>query len=256
MRTFGYVRPADADDASARLRNGARAMGGGTDVLTQLDRDILPADEVVDLRALGLSASRATARRCGSARRRGRRRRARLRHRRALHRARPGGRRRRLAPARDGDGRGTPAGAVRYFRTDLQCWLRGGDTCYRSAFHRSTASSPATASQSPSIWPRRCRRAPRSGRPPGGCRSPSLPACDRRRALDATHARAGEFLTAVEVPGAGRERYVTPATGGGARARGRAAQGSSDVGWPRSACRTSPGRSIPATRRRGSQAWT
>ena len=54
MRTFDYVRPADAGEASARLRNGARAMGGGTDVLTQLDRGILPADEVVDLRTLGL----------------------------------------------------------------------------------------------------------------------------------------------------------------------------------------------------------
>jgi xanthine dehydrogenase YagS FAD-binding subunit len=55
VRTFGYVRPADAGEASARLRAGARPMGGGTDLLTQLDRDILPADEVVDLRALGLS---------------------------------------------------------------------------------------------------------------------------------------------------------------------------------------------------------
>jgi CO/xanthine dehydrogenase FAD-binding subunit len=55
VRTFDYVRPADAAEASARLRDGARAMGGGTDVLTQLDRGILPADEVVDLRALGLS---------------------------------------------------------------------------------------------------------------------------------------------------------------------------------------------------------
>ena len=135
MRTFGYVRPADADDASARLRNGARAMGGGTDVLTQLDRDILPAEEVVDLRALGLSgiAHDGDGVRIGATTS-------------VADVERDAGIGERftgLAQAAAAVGSpqlremGTVGGnlcqQVRcwYFRhPDLQCWLRGGDTCY------------------------------------------------------------------------------------------------------------------------------
>ncbi|MGH3138912.1 MAG: FAD binding domain-containing protein [Gaiellales bacterium] len=135
MRTFGYVRPADADDASARLRTGARAMGGGTDVLTQLDRGILPADEVVDLRALGLSgiAHDGGGVRIGATTS-------------VADVERDAGIGERfsgLAQAAASVGSpqlremGTVGGnlcqQVRcwYFRhPDLQCWLRGGDTCY------------------------------------------------------------------------------------------------------------------------------
>ena len=57
MRTFAYVRPGVIDAAAAALtRQDARAMGGGTDLLTQQDRGILPAEAVIDLRGLGLSA--------------------------------------------------------------------------------------------------------------------------------------------------------------------------------------------------------
>jgi CO/xanthine dehydrogenase FAD-binding subunit len=56
MRTFAYVRPADADAARAALADpGARPMGGGTDLLTQQDRGIRPASAVVDLRGVGLA---------------------------------------------------------------------------------------------------------------------------------------------------------------------------------------------------------
>ena len=55
VRAFAYSRPESAAAAAERLRApGARAMGGGTDLLTQLQRGIRPADEVVDLRGAGL----------------------------------------------------------------------------------------------------------------------------------------------------------------------------------------------------------
>ena len=42
MRTFAYVRPAGVEEAAAALsKPAARAMGGGTDLLTQQDRGIL-----------------------------------------------------------------------------------------------------------------------------------------------------------------------------------------------------------------------
>ena len=56
MRTFAYIRPATVQDASSALApQDARAMGGGTDLLTQQDRGIMTAESVVDLRGLGLS---------------------------------------------------------------------------------------------------------------------------------------------------------------------------------------------------------
>ena len=45
MRPFTYSRPESAAAAAERLNApGARAMGGGTDLLTQLQRGIRPAD--------------------------------------------------------------------------------------------------------------------------------------------------------------------------------------------------------------------
>jgi xanthine dehydrogenase YagS FAD-binding subunit len=136
MRPFGYSAPASVAEAAERLASpGARAMGGGTDLLPQLGRGIHPADEVVDVRAAvpaGILAA-GQGMRIGAATR--------------------------VADvARDPDviarfavlaqaaaavaspqlrEMGTVAGnlcqAVRcwYFRhPDLTCWLRGGDTCY------------------------------------------------------------------------------------------------------------------------------
>jgi xanthine dehydrogenase YagS FAD-binding subunit len=136
MRAFAYIRPASADEAAAALRTGsARPMGGGTDLLTQLDRGIRPADSVVDLRGLGLDeiaphgdglAIGATVRVADLARD-----------------AAVAGRYAALASAASAAASpqlremGTVGGNLCqqprcwYFRhPDLQCWLRGGDTCY------------------------------------------------------------------------------------------------------------------------------
>ena len=135
MRTFGYVRPTDAGEASARLRDGARPMGGGTDLLTQLDRDILPADEVVDLRALGLSGIEHD----GDGVRIGATTSVAEVERDAGIGERFAGLRQAAAAVGSPQLRemGTIGGnlcqQVRcwYFRhPDLQCWLRGGETCY------------------------------------------------------------------------------------------------------------------------------
>jgi xanthine dehydrogenase YagS FAD-binding subunit len=136
MKPFGYSAPASIAEAAERLASpGARAMGGGTDLLPQLGRGIRPADEVVDVRGAvpaGILAA-GQGMRIGAATR--------------------------VADvARDPDviarfavlaqaaaavaspqlrEMGTVAGnlcqAVRcwYYRhPDLTCWLRGGDTCY------------------------------------------------------------------------------------------------------------------------------
>jgi xanthine dehydrogenase YagS FAD-binding subunit len=53
---FEYARPDSPEAAAALLEAGdARPMGGGTDLLPQLDRGIRPAGTVVDLRPLGLA---------------------------------------------------------------------------------------------------------------------------------------------------------------------------------------------------------
>jgi xanthine dehydrogenase YagS FAD-binding subunit len=136
MRAFAYSRPGSVAEAAQRLASpGARAMGGGTDLLPQLQRGVSPADEVVDLRAAvpagfepdgeGLRIGAAT---------------------RIADVARdPGVAARYAALAQAAEAvaspqlreMGTVAGnlcqAVRcwYFRhPDLQCWLRGGETCY------------------------------------------------------------------------------------------------------------------------------
>jgi xanthine dehydrogenase YagS FAD-binding subunit len=136
VRAFAYSRPESAAAAAERLSApGARAMGGGTDLLTQLQRGIRPADEVVDLRGAGLEGIEIAGEglRIGAA--------TRIadvaRHPDVTARFAV------LAEAAAAVGSpqlremGTVAGnlcqAVRcwYYRhPDLACWLRGGDTCY------------------------------------------------------------------------------------------------------------------------------
>jgi xanthine dehydrogenase YagS FAD-binding subunit len=136
MRTFTYSAPTSIAEAAERLASpGARAMGGGTDLLPQLQRGIRPADEVVDLRGAvpaGILAS-GQGMRIGAATR-------------VADVARDPDVAARFAVLAQAAGAvaspqlremGTVAGnlcqAVRcwYFRhPDLACWLRGGDTCY------------------------------------------------------------------------------------------------------------------------------
>ena len=136
MRRFTYSAPASIAEAAERLSApGARAMGGGTDILPQLQRGIRPADEVVDLRALGLSeiddfgdavriGATATLAELG-------RHPAVAERYAVLHEAV------RAAASPQLREMGTVGGnlcqQVRcwYFRhPDLTCWLAGGDTCY------------------------------------------------------------------------------------------------------------------------------
>jgi xanthine dehydrogenase YagS FAD-binding subunit len=136
VRTFAYVRPERVEDAAAALAQpAARAMGGGTDLLTQQGRGILPAASVVDLRGLGLGAiapegegvrigatvtladlGRDDTVRDSFA---------------ALHQAASAAASPQLREM--GTVGGNLCQQVRcwYFRhPDLTCWLRGGDTCY------------------------------------------------------------------------------------------------------------------------------
>jgi xanthine dehydrogenase YagS FAD-binding subunit len=133
---FAYSAPASIAEAAERLSAPrARAMGGGTDILPQLQRGIRPAGEVVDLRGAVPAGVLAAAQgiRIGAATR-------------VADVARDpdvGARFAVLAEAAAAVASpqlremGTVAGnlcqAVRcwYFRhPDLTCWLRGGDTCY------------------------------------------------------------------------------------------------------------------------------
>ncbi len=137
MKTqFEYVRAESQEQAAELLEAGdARPMGGGTDLLTQLDRGIRTVATVVDLRGLGLD---------GIAVEDGR--------------LRIGATESVAALTRNDDVRagyaalaeaasaaaspqlremGTVAGNLCqqprcwYFRhPDLECWLRGGETCY------------------------------------------------------------------------------------------------------------------------------
>jgi xanthine dehydrogenase YagS FAD-binding subunit len=133
---FEYVQARSPEQAAQLLEAGdARPMGGGTDLLTQLDRGIRSAATVVDLRGLGMD---------GISLQDGR--------------LRIGATTSVAALTRDpdiGEGytalasaaaqlaspqlreMGTVAGNLCqqprcwYFRhPDLECWLRGGDTCY------------------------------------------------------------------------------------------------------------------------------
>jgi len=136
MTRFTYSAPASIAEAAERLSApGARAMGGGTDVLPQLQRGIRPAGEIVDLRGAVPAGVLAAGQgiRIGAATR-------------IADVARDADVGARFAVLAQAAGAvaspqlremGTVAGnlcqAVRcwYFRhPDLNCWLRGGDTCY------------------------------------------------------------------------------------------------------------------------------
>jgi xanthine dehydrogenase YagS FAD-binding subunit len=136
MAEFAYLRPSGVDEAAGALSDdGARPMGGGTDLVTQQARGIRPAGSLVDLRGLGLDSIDepsgglrlgATTRLAEVARHEGIASRFVVLHEAASAAASP--------QLRE---MGTVAGnlcqQVRcwYFRhPDLQCWLRGGDTCY------------------------------------------------------------------------------------------------------------------------------
>ena len=208
MRTFGYVRPADAGEASARLRDGARPMGGGTDLLTQLDRGILPSDEVVDLRTLGLSGIEHSngGVRIGATTS-------------VAEVERDAGVGERFAGLRQAAAAvgspqlremGTVGGnlcqQVRcwYFRhPDLQCWLRGGETCYAQiGDHRKHGLEPGDCI---SVAPSDLAAALLAMDAQVETTSRRMPLADlytkataERRSTLALE--PGEFLTAVEVP--------------------------------------------------------
>jgi xanthine dehydrogenase YagS FAD-binding subunit len=132
---FGYSRPTTIEDASQRLRAGGHAIGGGTDVLTQVHRGIRTTDELVDLRGLGLDEISVTAEglvigATASVAKLSRDPAVRDDYA-ALSQAAAS------VGAQQLREMGTVAGnlcqAVRcwYFRhPDLTCWLGGGDTCY------------------------------------------------------------------------------------------------------------------------------
>jgi xanthine dehydrogenase YagS FAD-binding subunit len=151
-RPWTYERVDSETRAEQLLAGGGRALGGGTDLLTQLDRGIGDTETVVDLRGLGLDEIvvedgrlrlGATARIADVARH-------------AEVTAQFG----LVAECAGSIGSqqlremGTVAGNLCqqprcwYFRhPDLRCWLRGGDTCYAQIGTASTASSRATASR-------------------------------------------------------------------------------------------------------------
>jgi xanthine dehydrogenase YagS FAD-binding subunit len=136
MKPFTYSAPASVAEAAERLAApGARAMGGGTDLLPQLQRGIRAAGAVVDLRGAVPAGILAAGQgvRIGAATR-------------VADVARDPDVAARFAVLAQAAGAvaspqlremGTVAGnlcqAVRcwYYRhPDLTCWLRGGDTCY------------------------------------------------------------------------------------------------------------------------------
>ncbi|HEY7258517.1 MAG TPA: FAD binding domain-containing protein [Gaiellales bacterium] len=208
MRTFGYVRPANAGEASARLRDGARAMGGGTDLIPQLDRGILPADEVVDLRTLGLSGIEHTGEgvRIGATTS-------------VAEVERDAGIAERFAGLREAAAAvgspqlremGTVGGnlcqQVRcwYFRhPDLRCWLRGGETCYAQiGDHRKHGLEPGDCI---SVAPSDLAAALLALDAVVETTARKMPLADLYRRATAERRstltlEAGEFLTAVEVP--------------------------------------------------------
>ena len=208
MRAFGYVRPADAGDASARLRDGARPMGGGTDLLTQLDRGILPAGEVVDLRTLGLSGIEHAGDgvRIGATTS-------------VAEVERDPGIGERFAALRQAAAAvgspqlremGTVGGnlcqQVRcwYFRhPDLQCWLRGGETCYAQiGDHRKHGLEPGDCI---SVAPSDLAAALLAMDARVETTARQMPIADLYRRATADERSTltlepGEFLTAVEVP--------------------------------------------------------
>jgi xanthine dehydrogenase YagS FAD-binding subunit len=132
---WAYQRPQSADEAGRLLEDGGRAMGGGTDLLPQIERGIAAPDVLVDLRGLDLAGIAHD----GQGMRLG-----------ALTAVADVARHAHLADRytalTQAAGQvaspqlremGTVGGNLCqqprcwFFRhPDLQCWLRGGDTCY------------------------------------------------------------------------------------------------------------------------------
>ncbi len=133
---FGYTKPASMDEAERLLEDGGHAIGGGTDLLTQVHRGLRQTELLVDLRGLELAGIEAVRRRPAHRRH----------HARGRPRPPPGWCGERFAVL--GQAAGSVAAAqlremgtvggnlcqdVRcwYYRhPDLTCWLGGGDTCY------------------------------------------------------------------------------------------------------------------------------
>ena len=190
-------------------------MGGGTDVLTQLDRGILPADEVVDLRALGLSgiAHDGDGVRIGATTS-------------VAEVERDPGIGERFAGLQQAAAAvgspqlremGTVGGnlcqQVRcwYFRhPDLQCWLRGGETCYAQiGDHRKHGLEPGDCI---SVAPSDLAAALLAMDAQVETSTRRMPLADLYRRASAEQRSTltlepGEFVAAVEVPRApGRQR--------------------------------------------------
>jgi xanthine dehydrogenase YagS FAD-binding subunit len=183
-------------------------MGGGTDLIPQLDRGILPADEVVDLRTLGLSGIEHTGEgvRIGATTS-------------VADVERDPGIGERFAGLRQAAAAvgspqlremGTVGGnlcqQVRcwYFRhPDLQCWLRGGETCYAQiGDHRKHGLEPGDCI---SVAPSDLAAAllALDARVETTARQMPLADLYRRATADRRSTltlEPGEFLTAVEVP--------------------------------------------------------
>ncbi|MDX6534514.1 MAG: xanthine dehydrogenase YagS FAD-binding subunit [Gaiellales bacterium] len=211
MRTFAYVRPEDADAARAALAApDARAMGGGTDLLTQQDRGIRPASTVVDLRGIGLSGIEAAngVLRIGATTTLAEIARdediaARYE---VLHQAASGAASPQLREM--GTLGGNLCQQVRcwYFRhPDLQCWLRGGDTCYAQiGDHRKHGLEPGDCiSVAPSDLG--CALLALDARVHTSTRPDGFPLADLyRKATDDNRSTLDladtEFITAVTVP--------------------------------------------------------
>src|SRR6185312_11545534 len=206
---FAYSAPASIAEAAERLSApGARAMGGGTDLLPQLQRGIRPVDEVVDLRGAVPAGVLAAAQgiRIGAATR-------------VADVARDPDVGSRFAVLAEAAGAvaspqlremGTVAGnlcqAVRcwYFRhPDLTCWLRGGDTCYAQiGDHRKHGLEPGDCI---SVAPSDLAAALLAMDAQVETTARRMPLADLYRRATADERSTltlepGEFLTAVEVP--------------------------------------------------------
>jgi xanthine dehydrogenase YagS FAD-binding subunit len=210
VRTFAYARPTSVAEAAELLADdGARPLGGGTDLLPQLERGIHPATTVVDLRGLGFDtieedgaglAIGATVRVADLARD------DRIAGRyAALHQAA-----RTLASPQLRE-MGTVGGNLcqhvrcwYYRHPDLRCWLRGGDTCYAQVGdHRKHGLEPGDCiSVAPSDLAAPLLALDAEIETSAGRRMPIASlyrraTADRRSTLDLA---AGEFLTAVRLP--------------------------------------------------------
>ncbi|MGN6379926.1 MAG: FAD binding domain-containing protein [Gaiellales bacterium] len=207
---FAYVRAESATQAEELLKAGeARPMGGGTDLLTQLDRGIRAAGTVVDLRGLGLDGIEAngaglrigaTARVAALTRHEGVR---------SGYAA--------LAEAASALASpqlremGTVAGNLCqqprcwYFRhPDLQCWLRGGSTCYAQiGDHRKHGLQPgdcisvAPSDLAAALLALDARVATSSREPMPLAELYRRPSEDNRLTLTL---EPGEFVTRIDVP--------------------------------------------------------